>query len=125
MADQRFGVGEGVSMRSGDEVIDVNPSKRLKGSAQLPAFGIFSAKSDKMNIWDPQRHQIVQDGAGSSRLAPHLINVVDLQSRFDGDFSSAGVNLKVAIQTDITDNAEPEMIIACLLYTSPSPRDRG
>ena len=60
-----------------------------------------------------------------SRVFPSLLHIKGLAKRDEGDLAGAIHPLKTAIDNEEDTHSIHHYSLSCLLYTSPSPRDRG
>src|SRR4051812_37442443 len=90
----------------------VHPRQGTQGAEQLVTFPIFSTETDGKNFTDPQRDEVVENGARRPGLRANLDDIVNREAPFDGCLRARGINLEVAVETEVAEDGDPEPGIA-------------
>ena len=59
----------------------------------------------------------------NKKLIKELVDNLEEFRLTELEYSEKDIKIKVSRQTKVSQNISPDIIIDCLLYTSPSPRD--
>ena len=86
----------------------LTPALGRERLAQLVALAVVAAEADGVDLADPERDQVVEDRAGRARLAADLDDVVDRQAGLDRGLVLGGVDVQVAVEEEVADDADPQ-----------------
>jgi len=109
MMKEGFGVGEGVATGHAEESVEGDAGLGLQGAIEFPTFAIVAGDADRMDLADAEGDEIVQDGAGGPGLAADTDDVVDGETGLDGDLGAGGVDVEIAVETEVADDGEAEV----------------
>src|SRR4051794_36957065 len=112
LQNERLAIGERAPCRCLEKVLGIHARKRLQGAEQFVAFPIFTAETDRKNLSDTERHEVVENRARSSRLRANARDVVNRQARFDGVLRASGIDLQISIEAAIANHSDAQPGIA-------------
>ena len=98
-----------------ERVMDSNDIERERGITILSKNTAVYYKGTKINIIDTPGH--ADFGGEVERVLKMVDGVILVVDAFEGAMPQTKFVLKKALELDLS--------VICLLYTSPSPRDRG
>jgi hypothetical protein len=106
MDQQGLRVGKCVSLRAFNKPIELHAGHSFQGAAKLVSLPITADGGSGIDRPNTEGNEVIEDGAGAARLAADAHHIVDRKVRFDGGFLKARIDLKVAVQADIPDQAD-------------------
>ena len=123
-------IQQGSILVEGQEVNDPNLDKlelRKKVGMVFQQYNLFPHKTALENVMMAPIRVLKQDKSAVEESARELIKKVRLEGKennYPGELSG-GQQQRVAIARSLAMNPDVMLFDDCLLYTSPSPRDRG
>ena len=95
-----------------DQYSQLDRRDSLQRAPKLITFAILADDCRGKNLADAQCDEVVQNSAGTARLAADPDDVVHRQIRFDRDLLEAGVDFKIAVETDVSDQRDTEFWVS-------------
>jgi len=90
------------------KVIQPNAASVSQARPEFKSFAVFSGKTHGIDLSNPKRHQIIQDGARRAGLTADVDNIVDGQPSLDGNFLFGRIDFQVTVETEIAHDSNSQ-----------------
>ena len=109
--DERLRVSERGALSCLNEMFENNAAQSAECAKQFPSLAVFPANPDRHYFSNTQRNEIVHDRPPRAGLGTDTGDIMHRQSSLDRNLCASRIELKVAIETKVTDDRDAHLRI--------------